>query len=110
MFDDRIVVTHMAKNDTLRQDVCPIETDYDYPGNDLHVMTTRDIDTCVQMCKARVACKGVTWSYSVCKAKHNIETRVRLDESYNVQSVIFNCTSSHRHLPLFIASKHFDKF
>ena len=44
--------------------------------------------------RARLACRGVTWSYNICKIKHNMNTRVPIDVSYNVQSVVFNCSQA----------------
>ena len=70
---------------------CPPETDIDYPGHDLQSLTSRDLDTCVRLCRSRDTCRGVTWTRDTCQMKFRMLGSVRRDKGLGVQSVRLSC-------------------
>ena len=70
---------------------CPPETDIDYPGHDLQSLASRDLDTCVRMCKLRDTCRGVTWTSDTCQMKFRMLGSVRRDKNVGVWSVRLSC-------------------
>ena len=100
--DPGIIVSRVMRSDVAGYGMCSPETDHDYPGHDLHVVSTLDLDTCIGLCSARVGCQGVTWTNNICKLKDRMADYVYKNTSMSVK---FNCTQNKQQLRLFIAGK-----
>ena len=76
---------------TGKRTACPPEENIDYPGHDLKSLTSSYLDKCVEMCRSRDTCRGVTWTRDTCQMKSRMLGSVRRDKSVGVWSVRLSC-------------------